>query len=277
MPLGSSLPPPAAPTQPTGGPKPPSSSTALPTNDMLEPDFAEAFSAWQNRPSPQANGLMLKKLDPIINTAVKTYGGANPSPTLRSKARLLALQGLPKYDRSQAKLKTFMMNHLQGLRRMSAKENAIISVPEQVQLDSLHLSRAEAELRDDLGRDPSTSELADHTGLSSKRIQYVRRLQMPLSEGQVLQPIAGSDSDDFNDPAVKSTGSDDTRAWHQFVYESLEPVDRVIMEHTLGMYGRPVLSNQDIARKLGITPSAVSQRKTRIQLRMDERQNLGVL
>jgi len=276
MPLGSSLPPLAAPTQPTGGPKPPSPK-ALPANDMLEPDFAEAFTTWQNRPSPQANGLILKKLDPIIDTAVKTYGGANASPTLRSKARLLALQGLPKYDRSQAKLKTFMMNHLQGLRRMAAKENAIISVPEQVQLDHLHLSRAEAELRDDLGRDPSTSELADHTGLSAKRIQYVRKLQMPASEGQILQPISGSESDDFNDPAVKSVGGDDARAWHRFVYESLDNTDRVIMEHSLGLFGRPVLSNQDIARKLGITPSAVSQRKTRIQLRMDERQNLGVL
>lgn len=93
----------------------------------------------------------------------------------------------------------------------------------------------------------------------------------------MLQPIAGSDGNDFNDPAVKSVGGDDARAWQSFVYESLDPTDRVIMEHTLGMYGRPVMSNQEIARKLGITPSAVSQRKTRIQLRLDERSNLGVL
>lgn len=276
MPLGSSLTPPAAPTQPTGGPKPPSLEPPKPPS-MLEPDFEEAFTFWQTRPGPQANGLMLKKLDPIIDTAVRTYGGTTASPTLRTRARLMALQGLPKYDRSQAKMKTFMMNHLQGLRRLSAKENNIISVPEQVQLDSLHLSRAEAELRDDLGREPSTHELADKLGLSPKRIQYVRKLQMPASEGQVLQPMAGSESDDFNEPAVKTPGKDDSRAWHRFVYESLEPTDRVIMEHSLGMFGRTVLSNQEIARKLGVTPSAVSQRKTRIQLRLDERSALGVL
>lgn len=191
----------------------------------------------------------------------------------------MALDALPRYDARQAKLKTFLMNQLQGLRRAAAKDAAVINIPEQVQLDHHHMARAEDELRDRLGRDPSTDELADETGLSARRIAYVRRLKMPAAEGGVLQPLRGAEGDDFNDPAVRSpTGGDDARAWHDFVYASLtDPADRVVMEHSLGLYGKPVLSNQEIARRLGVTPSAVSQRKTRIQGRLDERAELGIL
>lgn len=277
MPLTSSIPQIGPPTSPTGGPKPPSAPTA--EDSLLEPEFHSAFSSWKSRPSLQANGLMLKALDPVIRSAVKSYGGASPSPTLVSKARQMTLDVLPRYDPKQAKLKTYLLNQLQGLRRMSVKDNAIINVPEQVQLDHYHLSRAEDELRDRLGRDPATDELADETGLSTRRIAYVRKLKMPASEGTILQPIAGGESDDFNDPAVRAARpDDDARAWHDFVLHSLtDPGDRVVLEHTLGLNGKKVLSNQEIAARLGITPSAVSQRKARIQSKLDERQALGIL
>lgn len=279
MPLTPRLPGVPSPTSPTGGPRPPAALPDQDPPDLLEPDFAPAYRAWKQRPSLQANGLVLRTLDPVIQSAVKTYGGAAPSPTLVSKARKMALEVLPRYDPRQAKLKTFLMNQLQGLRRASAKDTAIINVPEQVQLDHHHLTRAEAELRDQLGRDPSTDELADTTGLSPKRIAYVRKLQMPASEGGILQPIQGGEGDDFNDPAVRSLSGDaDAKAWHAFVYSSLtDPADQVIMEHSLGLHGKPVLSNQEIARKLGVTPSAVSQRKARIQGKLDARSQLGIL
>lgn len=278
MPLTPNLPGVPPPSAPTGGPRPPS---ALPgaAGDLLEPDFAPVYTAWKARPSLQANGLMLRTIDPIIQSAVKTYGGSAPSPTLVSKARKMALEVLPRYDPSKTKMKTFLMSQLQGLRRASAKDTSIINVPEQVQLDHFHLSKAEDELRDQLGRDPSTDELADLTGLSTRRIVYVRKLQMPASEGGILQPIQGGEGDDFNDPAVRTlSGGDDARAWHQFVYASLsDPADQVIMEHSLGLHAKAVLSNQEIARKLGVTPSAVSQRKARIQSKLDERAHLGIL
>lgn len=278
MPRGSPLPGLPSPFAPTGGPRPPSAPAGDPP-DLLEADFAPAYAAWKARPSLQANGHVLRAIDPVIQSAVKTYGGSAPSPTLVSKARKMALEVLPRYDPKQTKLKTFLMGQLQGLRRASAKDTAIINVPEQVQLDHHHLTRAEADLRDQLGRDPSTDELADATGLSAKRIAYVRKLRMPASEGGILQPIQGGEGDDFNDPAVRSLSGDaDAKAWHAFVHASLtDPADQVIMEHTLGLNGRAVLSNQEIARKLGITPSAVSQRKARIQGKLDERQSLGIL
>jgi len=48
------------------------------------------------------------------------------------------------------------------------------------------------------------------------------------------------------------------------------------MEHTLGMHGKRVLSNQDVARKLKLSPGAISQRKARIQSKMDLAEDLKV-
>jgi DNA-binding NarL/FixJ family response regulator len=48
------------------------------------------------------------------------------------------------------------------------------------------------------------------------------------------------------------------------------------MEHTLGMNNKKVLSNQEIARKLGLSPGAISQRKARIQQLLDRREDLGI-
>jgi len=49
----------------------------------------------------------------------------------------------------------------------------------------------------------------------------------------------------------------------------------VILEHSTGLFGQPKLSNNDIARKLSVTPSAISQRRLRIQNQLDMQDELG--
>lgn len=257
------------PAEPTPGPEE--------SSWRLESPFRSPYRAWKATPGPAANGAMLRALRPVIDTAVRTYAGPQASPTLHGRARQMTLEALPRYDPSRTKLKTYLLNHLQGLRRLSVRENNIISVPEQVQMDLFHLNRRRDELAEELGRDPSDLELADRTGLSVKRIAYVRTLRLPTSESAMLQPFRGSDSSDYNEPAVRGGGEADASAWQRFVHAGLDPVDQVILEHSFGLYGKPVLSNRDIARRLNITPSAVSQRRVRIQGLLDQRSRLGVL
>lgn len=265
------------PTQNTGGPRPPAA--PKPVEDIaLEPEFRGTFANWSRDPNPETNDMMLKALNPIIDNAVKTYAGSNNNTILRSKAKKIVIDSLPNYDPNNTKLKTYVFNQLQGLKRFSLQQNQIINIPEQVQLDYVNLKKTENNLREDLGRDPSDTELADATSLSLKRINYVRKLQMPSSEGTVLQPMANSDSSDFNDPSVVSNvGKSDLNAWHSFVYDSLGDIDKIIMEHSFGLNGKSVLANQQIARKLNISPAAVSLRKNKIQQELDKRETLRVI
>lgn len=240
----------------------------------LEPDLADAYSAWQTKPGPAANSGMLKAVQPIMDSALRSYGTA--SPTLRSQAKLLTLKALPSYDPMRGTLRTHLLSQLQGLRRISAKEQQIISLPEQVGLDQKFLHDTEHQLRDDLGRDPSDYEIADRTGISLKRLRYVRQFRPPVAEGMASQPWnAGEDA---RDPSVQRLGRhDDYDAWLDFVYTDLSNTDRVILDYTLGRNGSPKLPLQEVARRLGITPSAASQRAAKIQRLIDERQSLSIL
>ena len=265
------------PTQPTGGPRPPAPPTQTP-GLALEPEFHNVYGLWQRDKTPESNDAMLKAVTPIIDNAVKAYGGAGSNPVIKSRAKKIVIDSLPNYDPANTKLKTYLFNQLQGLKRFSMQQGQIISIPEQVQLDYVHLKKKENEMREDLGRDPSDSELSDAVSISPKRMAYVRGLRMPSSEGTVLQPFRNSDSGDFNDPSVANkVRKSDLGAWHSFVYDSLGDTDKIVMEHSFGLNGKPVLSSQGIASKLGVTPAAVSIRKSKIQQELDKRENLQVI
>lgn len=249
---------------------------AASSGNKLEPDFADSFNAWKADPTPTTSGGLLKTVTPVLDSALKSYGGASPSPTLRSSAKRMALQAMQTYDPAQGTLRTHLLSQLQGLRRVSAKERNIISLPEQVALDQKYLLGAESQLRDDLGRDPSDAEIADHTGLSYKRLKYIRQAKPTVAESSASG--ISDDGEDYIEPASQGLGRDDRgEAWLDFVYADLDPTNRVIMDYSLGRNGSPKLSLSEIARRLGITPSAASQRAAKVQQMIDERQSLGIL
>ena len=279
MPGNFQLPGVGKPTQPTNGPLPPA--TPIKTEDThlaLEPQFKDIYKTWKNSNTFQANDMMLKALSPVIDNAVKTFSGGSDNSVIRSKAKKIIIDALPKYDPNNTKLKTFVFNQLQGLKRFSTQSGQIISIPEKVHMDFVNLKKTEEQLKDDLGRDPSDEELADASSLSLKRINYVRNLRMPSSEGTMLRPMANSEGGEFNDPSVVGGASaKELSGWHYFVYNSLGGPDKLIMEHSFGMNGKPVLSNQQLAKKLNVTSAAISLRKNKIQTELDKRDSLKVI
>jgi DNA-directed RNA polymerase specialized sigma subunit len=242
--------------------------------NKLEPEFTDAYNAWKTTPSPASNSGLLKAVTPVIDTALRSYGDA--SPTLRSRAKQLTLKALPAYDPGKGTLRTHLLSQLQSLRRLSTQQQQIISLPEQVGLDQKYLYDTESRLRDENGFDPSDADIADATGISLKRLKYVRQFRAPLAESAVNSSF--DSGDEPHDPATQTAGKDNHyEAWLDFVYADLGQTDRVIMDYTLGRNGTPKLPLQDVARRLGITPSAASQRAAKIQRMIDERQSLSIL
>lgn len=247
------------------------------TPSNIEPDFAEPYMNWKQNQSPAQNDMIIEKVQPIIDSALKTYVGQEVPPTVRLQAKRMALEGLKSYDPAKSKLKTHMMWHLQGLKRAAAKSNQILNVPERIRLDGNYINTSFNELSDQLGRDPSDNELADYTGMSLKRIQKVRSYRPGLSEGAATQAFSGSEEDGMSDPASLIPGRANSSAWRDFVYDGLDDRAKLIMEHTFGMNGKKILDNISIANKLRITPARVSQLRADIQKKMDSRERLGLL
>lgn len=240
----------------------------------LGADFDSVYGQWQKTRSPQTNTALLSSVQPIIDTALSSYAGSSHSPALKTRAKLMALKAMETYDPNRGNVRTHLLSQLQRLRRESAQEQNIIQIPEQVGLDFQHLNETENELRDRLGRDPTDDELADTTGLSTRRIQKVRAFHKPVPESATINET----EDDTSDGGVASTVPGAHRAadaWLNFVYDDLGPTDKLIMDMTLGRNGRRRTSTQDIARRLRISPGAVSQRAAKIQAMLDKRYTQG--
>jgi DNA-directed RNA polymerase specialized sigma subunit len=164
-----------------------------------------------------------------------------------------------------------MMSRLQRLRRVAAKQRQIISMPEQVAMDQMQLTRSTSELEDKLMRDPSDDELANHTGLSMKRIQYIRTGVRPVAESTITR--MGPEGIGGFDPSVRGLAQG-TDSWAELVYSDIEPTNQFIMENVLGMHGHEPMAPSKVAARLKISPAAVSHRMAKIQQKLDRRDEL---
>lgn len=243
--------------------------------DLLEPEFRDSWLAWKKTRKPGAADAFLEAIRPVLSSAVRAYA-SQPTPTIFSQAKSMALDAADRYDPKKSKLRTHLMYQLQGLRRLSAEEGNVFAVSEQTRLDASRLRRAEEELRDTLGRDPSVQELADHAGMSVRRVERVLSVPHPVAEGSLLE--AGDDENNsraLQPPVTQLARRGDAAL--RFVYQDLDPRDQFILEHSLGLFGRPVLSRSAIAAKLGLSVSAVSRRAAAIQQRLNAVESSALL
>lgn len=230
-----------------------------PKNADIEAITNASVSKWQLDPSPQNADEMLGHLSPILDYSVKQFGGAYSGPNLRSRAKVIALDSLQKYKADKGPVLPYLKSHLQGLQRFSGQETAAIPVSERNRLIWNQLQRQTTELTDELGREPSDVELSDYVRLPTKKLTAIRRAATSgASEGMY---------GDSNGVAVQT--KDDT--WQKFIHLTLPTNEQFIMEHTLGMNGKQILGTKELARSLGVTPAAISQRKAKIQKLLDSR------
>jgi DNA-directed RNA polymerase specialized sigma subunit len=228
--------------------------------------LADVHKTWLRDPNLDNTSTLLNRLRPTIQKGIAAHVGHNASPTIVSRAKMLALDHARSYDPSSgASLPTHVFNGMQGLKRYASREGMVISMPERLLLQKKQLDRAHNNFRSENGRDPSDDELRQHSGLATRDIERVRRLPNTINEGRFYQDL-GEDSPGL--PAVEQ-GREAVDAWRDMIYHSASEPDKVILEHTLGLAGKPVLDNTGIAARLKISPSAVSQRKAALQQQLD--------
>ena len=240
----------------------------------IESEYQPAYDAWKAQPDPTTTGALLKAVNPVLDSAIKTYGAGRKSPSLRARAKQLAIGAFGSYDPQTGPLKTHLMSNLRGLQRIRGQQEQIISVPERVTLDRIRTEEAGIELEDQLGRIPSDEELADYMNISPKRLAHIRKAVQPLAQGTVMQETP--DGDAFM-PESKVPGQGQVA--HQlaeFVMADLNPTDQVILQRSLGMNGLQMMTPAELAQNLGISQSAISQRIRRIQNKLDELLDTGV-
>lgn len=238
-------------------------------DEKREP-WEEAYEAWKIKPTPEAMGTLLEASDPILQSALKSYGRGNQA--LRSKARQLAAKAYTSYDSSRGtKLRTHVMTQLQPLTRHAQRVSTAVRVPERDTHTLYLMGQARSAFGEQYGREPSDDELADFTGMSARKLRKLKRAGGELAESSL------TDMDESGEAVTAQPGlyrQDPEQIWLEYVHHDLGPIDQQILRWRTGLHGDPVLSNNEIAWRLKLTPGAISQRSAKIAARMAEGQTV---
>lgn len=220
------------------------------------------YDIWKQNPSASNMYSVVKSLNPTIQSVVRSLGGSSPS--ISSKARVLAAKAVKTYDPlAGVSLQTWVSNNLRQLSRDIRKSNADIQIPEGVQLDAFAIYKAEQELADELGREPTVGEIADRAKLSIKRITDVRK------KNKRQGSESGAEAENGQSTLVQNT-TDYSNEALTYVYQDSDVKDKKIIEYTTGFGGVQPLQSADIMKKLGLTPVQLTRRKMRLSQKVME-------
>ena len=231
---------------------------SLPKTPEEDYSLEEVVMKWQKTSDPKDADQVLKRLRPTIDSALQSFAGGDRR--LRARANIIALDALRSFDPArETKASTMAYHHLQRLNRISAQRSNVVHIPESVANDFAAITKASAELADRNGIEPSVEDLADYTGISEKRINNLEFYGGIKSES-ASRDDEGRDVVGFNmtkDPV-----------YLDYLYRSVGPIDKKIIEFTSGFNGRKLLPGTEIAKRLHITPAAVSQRLNKLTKRL---------
>jgi len=229
---------------------------------------AKPYDVWAKAKTPKNLRAVIDDNRPTIDKALKSYAGGMPGNNIRRRAELMAAEAVKTYDpQVGAQLHTHMMSQLQGLRRVAAKFADPMPKPDRLRLESAKMEADKLELADVLGREPSLEELAEHGGYDARKIRKMQMRNRATVAESSLIPEDGNEGDEYM-PGVRR--NDPAAVWMDYVYHDLDDIGRIILQYRTGYNGVQKLSNQDIAKRLNMTPAAVSKRANQIQARLDE-------
>lgn len=225
---------------------------------VIPPETPESiYDTWRADPTPDNLGRVVKSLDPTINYKLSTMG-IGDNPQMRHQARLYAADAVKKFDpASGTNLRTWTQSQLQSMQRYRRESQGPVKIPDRASLDAWTLERTSRELEDELGFEPDVKQLADRSGISVKRIAAVRKITRPMAAAAQMYDD-GQTPTDFLGEAL------------EYVYDTSDRTDRKIIELTTGYGGSQVMAKNEIAARLGISPSQVTRRADRIGLKVQE-------
>ena len=216
------------------------------------------WASWKQQPTEDNLTRLTQAMQPVVQGAIRSYAAdSQQDPVIELTAKKLALDALQSYNPDKgAALNTYLYHQLKPLIRARYQRTFVLHTPQRVWADLQNMRRGESELSDQLGREPSAGELADNTGLSLKRLTYLQQFRhtgIPesalLAQGQEYKAPAGEPTEPF---------------WVTAVYQSLNPKDQLLFDWRTGAHGSKKLSGKEIAKNLGVSEAAVSQKSARI-------------
>jgi len=231
-------------------------------NDQKKKDVM-LWSTWRGDPSRDNLSALLTQVNPILQKEVNRWsGGSIATPILNVNAKKLAIQAFETFDPGKSALNTHVTNNLKGLSRDPYTYVNPARMPEHRQIKFKTFTDSEERLLDTLGRQPTAQELARDLKWSLSEVSRFR--SEVRSEFSTSQPTP---------PGFDTT--DRTGGVLAYVYHDLPDVDKLVLEHSTGYGGAPVLPAKDLTNLTGLTQGQISHSKRRIRKAIESVSGFG--
>jgi len=202
---------------------------------------------------------LLRSFRPMIRSKSNVYKGRVkmiPDSAIESEFQLRFVDALRSYDPSKGSLSTYVYRYLDKAKRFIVENQNVGRIPENRVYKIKQFTTAKEFLTDDLGRPPTTEEIA-------------KRLEWSKAETERMDSELRNDlmTQGFEDDPYTLTPSKSEEVLRLFKYE-LSGNERQVYEYLTG-YGKPqTTSTGEIAKKLNMPDYRISRLKDSIQKKL---------
>lgn len=216
----------------------------------------QQLNTWKTQGQrPEHLEPLMQAYAPVVAQKVRQWKApAVNESAFRAELQKQLIGAFETYDPSRgAALNTHVENRLQKAKRFNLQNQNMGYIPEGQAMHIGRIQRAQDELTQSLGREPTHDELGNHLGMPVRQVKTITksmRFDVPASTFET-------------DPAEKDL-SRDAEVLSLLPY-SLTADEKAVFNHIYGLEGaKKTQSTNDLAKLLGKSPSQVSRLRSGI-------------
>jgi RNA polymerase sigma-B factor len=225
---------------------------------------AEDLRAYAKTRDPGARDRLIRDYLPLANSIARRFdrGQRVPLEDLQQIAAIGLLKALDRYDPAHgAAFSTFAVPTMQGeIRRYFRDFTWTVRPPRDLQERAIRIERAREELTNDLGRNPTARELAEHVGCTPEELLDASEAAHARSSVSFDRPATTDDGDGATlgerlggeDPAFEAAESSATL---DRLLNTLSERDQLVLR----LRFREDLTQSEVARRIGCSQMHVSR------------------
>jgi RNA polymerase primary sigma factor len=223
---------------------------------------------WLVRDGQAAQEHLIKANSRLVVSVAKKYVGRGvPFLDLIQEGNIGLIRAVKKFDyRRGYKFSTYATWWIrQAVTRAIADQGRTIRVPVHMYEQINRLTRTSRQLVQELGRDPTTEEIAEELGVTPRKVEHIMRVsQRPLS----LEMPVGEEEDSYlgdfiededADAPGEAAGQQLLREVIDEIFQSLTPREVRILQLRFGLVDGYCYTLEEVGKKFGVTRERIRQ------------------
>ena len=237
-------------------------------DEGIEDQIENEYLLWVVRDGERAQNHLIKANSRLVVSVAKKYVGRGvPFLDLIQEGNIGLIRAVNKFDyRRGYKFSTYATWWIrQAVTRAIADQGRTIRVPVHMYEQINRLTRTSRQLVQELGREPTTEEIAEALGVLPKKVEQVVRVsQRPLS----LEMPVGEEEDSYlgdfipDEDAQSPTDEASRQLLREVIDEifaSLSPREVRILQLRFGLVDGYNYTLEEVGRKFGVTRERIRQ------------------